>query len=285
MQRAAVARRHLTDDGEVVAGHRTHRVHGRTDPHRVVVLRQAGDPLGPRLGRAVGEPLLHLVERQVAAGGQAAGEVAGVEQRDPDAGLPRRADQRLPHQVRVVVAPAARGVVHVVELPHHGVAGEHHLGEHRLGQRVVGVGVEAVRHGIHRVAPRPEVAAVVVGASAQGTVEGVAVPVGQARQHHARQAGVVGLGRRLGEHLEDAAAVDDDANRAPHTTGEHRVLAPEGRHAPAPARSVTTSARAAMPARQSSAEAHSSGECETPVGLRTKSIAERMPSLARMPAS
>src|SRR6478736_2496197 len=284
VQRPVVAARDLAHQSEIVARHGTHRVHGRADPHGLVV-GQPGHPLGPRLGRSVGEPLLHLVQGDVAAREEPAGEVAGVEQRDPDADLARRADQRLTHDVRVVVAPTAGRVVHVVELAHGRVPGEQHLGEDRLGERVVGLRVEAVGHGIHRVAPRPEVAAVIVGATAQCAVEHVAVAVGEAWQDHAGEPGVAGLGRLLVAHVDDPATVGDDPHRAPYTTGEHRVLAPERGHAPAPARSVTTSARAAMPSKQSSAEAHSSGECDTPVGLRTKSMALRMPSLARMPAS
>ena len=57
------------------------------------------------------------------------------------------------------------------------------------------------------------------------------------------------------------------------------------RHAGSPASSARTSRQADTPARQSSIPAVSSGEWETPVGLRTKSIAVGMPAADRMPAS
>src|SRR4051812_6773285 len=57
------------------------------------------------------------------------------------------------------------------------------------------------------------------------------------------------------------------------------------RHAGSPASRRSVAASASTPARQSSMDAYSAGEWETPVGLRTKSIAVGMPAAERMPAS
>ena len=71
--------------------------------------RRAG---GPGVRVAVAEPPLHALGRPADPGG----EVAGVQQRDPDPGLAGGRDQRVRHRVRVVVRRAARAVVQVVEL-------------------------------------------------------------------------------------------------------------------------------------------------------------------------
>ncbi len=106
------------------ARHRADRVHGgaRPGPER----RRGGAP--SRSAQAVrvpvAEPALHPVQRQVAGGAQPAGEIAGVEQGEPDPGLRGGLDERVAHRVGVGVRAAARGVVQVVELPHAGVAGQ-----------------------------------------------------------------------------------------------------------------------------------------------------------------
>ena len=61
---------------------------------------------------AVREPLLHRIELDAGAAAQ----VAGVEQRDPDAGIGRRRDERVGHRVGIGVRHAAGTVVEVVEL-------------------------------------------------------------------------------------------------------------------------------------------------------------------------
>src|SRR5690606_30807805 len=106
-----------------------------------------------------------------------------------------------------------------------------------------------------------------------------------------------GVGHDLGE----ATALDGQPDAPVDPVRQLGVLAPErparggggvrtdtGRragHGCAPARSVSTVARTCTPAMQSSDVANSSGECEMPVGLRTKSIAVGTPALARIPAS
>ena len=96
-----------------------------------------------RSTRAVAEPLLHLVQRLVALRGQTAGQVADVEQGEPDAGLGRR-----PRSARAPIAlGSAYGrpsliMVQVVELADGGVPGQHHLGVDGRGQVQVAVRVE-----------------------------------------------------------------------------------------------------------------------------------------------
>ena len=179
---------HLGHRPQVVARHGAHRVHGGADPGRRRRASRAATRVAQRVDVAVGEPPLHVVERHVPVAGQPAGEVAGVEQGEPQAGVPRRLDERLAHRVGVGVGPPAEVVVQVVELADDGDPGQHHLGEDRPSQGEVGVGREVPRDGIHLLAPRPEVAAVAVRAPAQRAVEGVAVGVGEARAGRPRAA-------------------------------------------------------------------------------------------------
>ena len=87
MQRPAGARRAATA-ASCVGRDRPHRVDRGADP-QARSLGQRGDPGGPGVGVAVGEPALDAVQRQVAGAVEAAGEVAGVEQGEPDAGVGR----------------------------------------------------------------------------------------------------------------------------------------------------------------------------------------------------
>ena len=200
-------------------------------------------------------------------------------------------DDGLAHGVGVGVRPAGEVVVQVVELADDGDAGQHHLGEDRPRQGEVGVGVEVPRDGIHLLAPGPEVAAVAVGAAAQRAVEGVAVARWPARAGRRRAGGrrrSRGRARRCTSANRPVDDVEPDARGQPR--GQPGVLGPVGRRgrcvtAALPARSSSTAVRAATPSRQSDGSACSAGEWETPVGLRTKSIAVGTPALARMPAS
>ena len=108
-------------------------MHGRADHHVVGSVVAAGervDPGGPAVGVAVAEPLLHALERAA----DAAGEVAGIEQRDPQPRLPGGVDERVRHRVRVVVRHATRAVVQVVELADRGDARQRQLRVRRPGQ-------------------------------------------------------------------------------------------------------------------------------------------------------
>ena len=213
----------------------------------------------------------------MARGEKATREIAGIKQRDPNTRLARSIDQRETHRIGVVIGQPAGCVMEIVELPDHGVAGKHHLGEDGPGQIPIGLRGKSLRHGIHLVAPGPEVATLAMGAPPQRAMEGVAVSICGAGQGHPAQVGVT-LGP-LGalDHLNNAVALDGDAHMSGHPRGQHRVIAEPGGHAAPPTQSRTTSCRASMPATQSSSLANSSGECEMPVGLRTKSMALRMP--------
>jgi hypothetical protein len=67
--------------GDRLLRHGTHRVDGRTDPRGAPVPRRLR-AVGPQRHAAVGEPLLLRRERRA----DAAGQVARVEQRQPQAG-------------------------------------------------------------------------------------------------------------------------------------------------------------------------------------------------------
>ena len=138
-------------------------------------------------------------------------EVARVEQRDAQPGLHGRGDHGLAHRVGVGVRDAARGVVQVVELADGADPGQHHLGERGAGQRQVRVGVEAGGDRVHLLAPRPERSRAGLRAPPQGSMEGVAVGVGEAGQRETGQSH--GVARRrldVGVDGRDALAVHRD---------------------------------------------------------------------------
>ena len=118
----------------------------------------------------------------MAALGQPAGEVADVQQGEPDAGVGRRRHQRLAHRVRIGVRAAPMIMVQVVELPDDGHPGQHHLRVDRAREGEVAVRVEPGGDGVHLLPPGPEGAAVGVRTTPQGPVEGVAVGVREAGQ-------------------------------------------------------------------------------------------------------
>ncbi len=91
------------------------------------------------------------------------------------------------------------------------------------------------------------------------------------------------IARRVGrKHLHDHVIPYDDPDIGLDPAVDQGVLEMECPHE---ASSCNASASASTPTWQSAASAYSSGECETPVGLRTKSIAVGMPAAERMPAS
>ena len=162
----------------------------RTDAHAGAV-GQGRCPRRPRQRVAVGEAALRVVGLDA----DAPVEVARVEQRDPHARLAGGRDQRLAHRVGVGVRGASGAVVEVVELADRTDAGEHHLGERGPSQPEVGLRVERRGDRVHLLAPCPERSRATVRAPAQGTVEGVAVGVGEARKRETRQADGIGAAR------------------------------------------------------------------------------------------
>ena len=118
---------------QLVARHRPHRVDGR---------RAVARARRPGLRVAVGVAPLHALGRRP----EAAAEVAGVQQRDPDPGLARGLAQRVAHRVRVVVRRPVGLVVQVVELrPPRCSPAADHLAVRRPRQREVGVRGRAAR--------------------------------------------------------------------------------------------------------------------------------------------
>src|SRR5699024_7531923 len=74
----------------------------------------------PRIGVAVAEPQLHTLWRLIESRGQ----IAGVQQADPDAGVTRGGDQRFFHGMWFGIRCAVWAVVHIVELPDAAGAGQ-----------------------------------------------------------------------------------------------------------------------------------------------------------------
>jgi len=156
--------------------------------HAVLVVSQLGDPRRPPQCVPVTEPQLRSGQRQRALLRQPAGQVARVEERDPQARLGRRLEQGAAHGVPVRVRVPARLVMQVVELAHAAHPGQRHLGVDRPGQPEVAVRVEPGRDGVHALAPGPERAAVRLGGGPQRPVKGVRVSVGEAGQGEAAEA-------------------------------------------------------------------------------------------------
>ena len=187
------------DRVHVLRRHRADRVDGRAGPgvrgeHAVVVRAERLGPGRPPRSVAVAEPDLRAGQRQHPGLVEAAGQVAGVEQGDPQARLGGRLDQGVTHRVRVGVGRPVRLVVQVVELAHAGDPGQRHLGVDGAGQGEVAVRVEPGGDLVHPLAPGPERAAVRLGGAAQGAVEGVRVRVGEAGEGEAAKALRVGRG-------------------------------------------------------------------------------------------
>src|SRR5690606_26457075 len=161
-------------------------------------------------------------------------------------------------------------------------------------EELVALRGEGRRECVHGLAPGPERPAAGVRAPAQGAVEGVRVDVGEAGQHEPGQADVLVGRRRAGPDGDDPPVRGLDAHGPGDAVGQPGPLAPVAGHALSSSgagagspvsRSVSTAVRASTPAAQSSGSACSAGEWETPVGLRTNSIAVGTPAAARMPAS
>ena len=232
------------------------------------------------LGVAVGVAPLHALGRLPEAGGQ----VAGVEQRDPQPGLAGRLDQGQAHRVGLVVRRPVGLVVQVVELADRGDAGRDHLAVGRPGR------ARGSRRG--RAARRRRT-------SARARSRRCPTPR-WVRPRRARwkawlcalaSPGTVSPGTRVASGASAAAASRTSREAAVLHGHEHVVV--DGAVDPGALEEVggheasrwSVSARAATPARQSAVSACSAGEWEMPVGLRTNSIAVGMPASERIPAS
>ena len=198
--------------------HGSNRVHRGAHEHTVRSERARALP--PAGGVTIGEPPLDVVELSI----ETTCQVAGVQHRQPNPGIPRGLCQGVAHRVRVFVAGTTRRVVHVVELADTGDARLHHLRVHPAREQVIAVGIESRRDPVHLLPPGPERAAPRV--AAQRPVEGVRVRVGQARQHQAGQP-VRAPGRLPRPHRGDPRAVDLEQHVLPRPSGQPGPFAPE----------------------------------------------------------
>src|SRR4029079_4814766 len=138
-------------------------------------------------------------------------------------------------------------------------------------------------HRVHPLPPRPERPALLLRPPPQRPVERMAVTVRQARAGEAGEPG--GVPGEPERDLGEPPGLDLDVDVLVHGAVDPGAFEHVRGHAGSPVSSARTSARADTPARQSSIDAVSRGEWDTPVGLRTKSIAVGMPTADRMPAS
>ena len=172
----------------------------------------------------VGEATLHLVQLDV----EPSTEVAGVEQREPQAGDPGRLDERSTHGIRIGVGDTTRRVVQIMELADGGIPAQHHFREGRSGQREIGIGVELRRYGVHLLPPRPERSRSAVGATAERPMERMGVAVGETGQHHpASDFGA--RGRRVGRgNVGEHAVIDREEHaRRQRVAAQPCPLAPQ----------------------------------------------------------
>jgi len=231
MQRCAEATGRLSGHGDRVGIDCPDAVDGSTD-QLVGAGREVVHPLRPLLRIGVGVATLGPLDRLIPAGIETAVEVEGVEEGDADAGVFGRSQQCVAHLIRIVVGRAVRLMVHVVELTHCRLAGQHHLCEHRSSEAMIGVGIEAGRSGVHHVAPRPERATIGLGPGAQHAVKGMAVGV---RQSGNRQPGEArGISRWCGVGVDGGEATVAGGDRDPAMDGtvDCCVFAPPTGHDP-----------------------------------------------------
>ena len=120
---------------------------------------------------AVAEAPLRTVGQRRAV--EARAQVAGVQQREPDACVGGGGDQCLAHVVRVGVGPSAGTVVQVVEFADRGDSRQRHLGVHRAGKLEVALRRQSSGDAIHQLAPRPERAAAALRVGPQCAVKRV----------------------------------------------------------------------------------------------------------------
>ena len=140
MQRALVGRCPGRDPARRLGIDGANAVDRRPDPDPVT-RGELVDAVGPGVGVGVGETQLDLAERLA----DAAVQVAGVQQGDPDPGLAGSLDDRLADLVRVRVRLAAGAVMQVVELADRRDPRQRHLPEGGPRQAQVGVGIEVRR--------------------------------------------------------------------------------------------------------------------------------------------
>ena len=240
-------------------------------------------PDRPPRSVAVTEPDPRAGQRQHPGLVESAGQVTGVEQGDPQARLGGRLDQGAPHRVRVGVGRPVRLVVHVVELAHAGDPGQHHLGVHGAGQGEVAVRVEPAATSYIRsrqVQNVPRSAWVVPRRARWKACEWALARPGRVRPRRCSASSAAG------------AAGVTEVKRSPSASMRTSRRRPgrgarPGRRATvawSPGHVLEDQGERVHAASQSAAPACSAGECETPVGLRTNSMAVGIRA-ARIPAS
>jgi len=141
----------------------------------------------PMINIPIAEAALYWIRRKMTSRRQSAGQVADVEQREPDAGLGGSLYHRMTHGIGIRVRTAVLIVVQIVELPYDCVSGPRHLDEYRAGEGEVGIGIQPGRERIHLLPPSPEAAASGMRSAPEPAVEGMAVAVGQTGERYAVQ--------------------------------------------------------------------------------------------------
>ena len=146
---------------------------------------------GPRSGMQRLKALVVAAEPKLTAGERLfPGAAKSVEDRkvgEADPGLGNGGKDPLRGFSDVVVGPAARTVVDVVELGDRGVAGLQHLDIDQRGDRLDLLGREHVEKAVHQFPPAPEIvvgSGAVLRHSGHGALEGVAVEIGRRRKQY-----------------------------------------------------------------------------------------------------
>ena len=151
-------------------------------------------------------------------------------------------------------------MVQIVELPHDGVSGLSHLDKDSSGEGEIGLRIKASGESVHLPTPGPEAAAFGVRPAPEGAMEGVAVAIGKTRKRNAIENLLTGKRFEADPNAREARVLHIKADACQATLRQPGVRGPVRAHCSDPARSVSTVANAATPARQSSGSAHSAGE-------------------------
>jgi hypothetical protein len=181
------------------------RMDGHAGRHQRLARSQHALAQRQHVGCRGGKAALVVAQRRLLEAGAL---VQHRQQRQADAGVGRGLHQCLAHRQPVGIGLAIGLLVQVVEFTHLGVAALQQLGIQLAGHGAQRVGRYPQCHGVHAVAPAPEIivcAAAALGQAGKGALEGMAVGIDQTRQHRARQHRGPGRGGHAGLHLMETA--------------------------------------------------------------------------------
>jgi hypothetical protein len=152
------------------------------------------------------------------------------QQRQTDAGGRGRVGQRPGQRARVGIGRAVAVVLQIVKLADLRVAAAQQLDVELRGDVTQRLGLDALRHAVHAVAPRPEIVVrrfAPLGQAGEGALKSVAVRVDQAGQRWAGEQGRFGRRRHADLDAQPAAvAIGFEQHRIGPTATHPRARRP-----------------------------------------------------------